>query len=505
MTGVAALMVQGTASDAGKSMLVAGLCRALPAAASRSPLQAAEHENNAAVDAPTAMRSAGRRRCRRGPRVAPERRHEPRAAEAREGDAAPSSCCRGAAGAACGRATITRSKTELMPAVLKSFAGLAEGRISCSCEGAGSPAEVNLREGDIANMGFARAAGVPVVLVGDIERGGVIAQLVGTRCCWRPRSGRFSRLYREQVPRRSSAVRHGARHHRGTHGPAPLWVSCRGSTAWHLPEEDALGLAGLSRGSGRGVRIVVPRLPAIANFDDLDPLSQEPEVDLRIVERRDGAARRRRSRAPAGQQGDAARSGLPARCGMGHRHPGASSPRRPCAGPLRRLPDAGAGDRGSGRPRGRAGRGCRAGPARCADDAARRQASPPRPRPRGPLGLPVEGYEIHLGRTDGPDTARPLLEIEGRPEGARSTDGRVVGCYLHGIFASDEFRSAFLERLRTGVASALAYEARIEATLDELAAHLERHLAMDRLLAIARARSQPMAASARRTRAVSGQ
>src|SRR5205814_883899 len=90
-------------------------------------------------------------------------------------------------------------------------------------------------------------------------------------------------------------------------------------------------------------------------------------------------------------------------------------------------------------------------------------------------GAPVRGYEMHLGRTEGPGVARPMLGIGGRPDGTVSEDGRVAGCYLHGIFASDPFRRAFLERLG-GLASTFAYDAMVESTLDSLADHLERHL-----------------------------
>ncbi len=102
-------------------------------------------------------------------------------------------------------------------------------------------------------------------------------------------------------------------------------------------------------------------------------------------------------------------------------------------------------------------------------------------------GQAVRGYEMHVGATTGPDLARPLLRLGERPEGAVSADGRIMGCYLHGLFAADGFRHAFLNRIRTRETSGLAYEAEVERTLDELAAHLETHLKLDRLLKVARA------------------
>jgi adenosylcobyric acid synthase len=101
-------------------------------------------------------------------------------------------------------------------------------------------------------------------------------------------------------------------------------------------------------------------------------------------------------------------------------------------------------------------------------------------------GAPVEGYEIHVGRTQGPDCARPLLDLDGRPDGAMSANGRVQGCYVHGLFAGDAFRRAWLAQF--DVASSLAYDTHIEIALDALADHLETHLDIDAMLAIARSR-----------------
>jgi adenosylcobyric acid synthase len=109
-------------------------------------------------------------------------------------------------------------------------------------------------------------------------------------------------------------------------------------------------------------------------------------------------------------------------------------------------------------------------------------------------GERATGYEIHLGRTSGPDCARPMLDIDGRPDGASSADGRVAGTYVHGLFAADAFRRAYVAGF--GVASTLAYENQVERALDTLADHLERHLDLDRILAIARTRRTVRGASA---------
>ena len=102
-----------------------------------------------------------------------------------------------------------------------------------------------------------------------------------------------------------------------------------------------------------------------------------------------------------------------------------------------------------------------------------------------PTGDPVTGYEIHLGETEGPDCARPWLQVAGRPMGASSADGRVLGCYLHGLFASDAFRTAYLKGLG-GAPSGMDYGAMVDTTLDDLAGHLETHMDLDTLLSLAR-------------------
>jgi len=98
-------------------------------------------------------------------------------------------------------------------------------------------------------------------------------------------------------------------------------------------------------------------------------------------------------------------------------------------------------------------------------------------------GDPVQGYEIHLGETTGPDCTRAWLHLDNRPEGAASVSGRVRGTYLHGLFASDRFRAAFLGEL--GVASGLRYDASVDETLEALARHVETHLDLDRILELA--------------------
>lgn len=97
----------------------------------------------------------------------------------------------------------------------------------------------------------------------------------------------------------------------------------------------------------------------------------------------------------------------------------------------------------------------------------------------------IRGFEMHVGRTTGPDTARPMLDLHGKPDGAVSPTGQVMGCYLHGLFTAEAFRRDFLNRIATGAAGTASYESQVETTLDALADHLERHVAVDSLLEIA--------------------
>jgi adenosylcobyric acid synthase len=330
-------------------------------------------------------------------------------------------------------------------------------------------------------MGFARAAEVPVVLVGDIDRGGVIAQLVGTKAVLDPADAALvagflinkfrgdPRLFDDGY--RLIEMQTGWR----GYGVAPWFAA-----AHRLPAEDALDLP---KGGGQGLHIAALAFPRIANFDDLDPLAQEPGVRLTLVR--------------PGQPipGDAAVVILP----------GSKSTRADLAA-LRREGwdvDLAAHLRRGGHVLGLCGGYQMLG--RAIADPEGIEGAPGTDPGLGVLdvetvmtpdkrltrvtavhsasGAAIHGYEIHIGRTDGPDRARPFATVAGMPEGARNADGRVSGTYLHGMFAADGFRKAWLSGL--GATSDLAYEATVEATLDALAAHLEAHLDIAGLLALA--------------------
>ena len=491
------LMLQGTGSHVGKSLLVAGLCRAYRnRGLAVRPFKAQNMSNNAAVTGSGTEIGRAQALQARAAGVPPPSDMNPVLLKP-ESETGAQVIVQGRVSGRADARAYHDLKPTLMPAVLESFERLAGEADLVLVEGAGSPAEVNLRDGDIANMGFALAAEVPVLLVGDIERGGVIASLIGTvalledderalvkGCVVNKFRGDVS-LFDDALP----VIEEGL-------GAPCLGVVPYFPQARLLPAEDAVGLDGastrLAPESGRTIRIAVPRLARIANFDDLDPLRAEPDVDLVIVEPGEalpgdadlvllpGSKATRADLAHLRAQGwdidieaHVRRGGsVLGLCG-GYQMLGKS-----IADPAAIEGDAGVSE----------GLGHLdvttelAGEKRLEAVAGRELES----------GEEVHGYEMHMGATDGPDRARPMLELahggEYGAEGARSGDGRVAGSYVHGIFAADGFRHAYLSRLAERQSSGVAWEARIDETLDAFASHLEAALDLDRLMEIARGR-----------------
>jgi adenosylcobyric acid synthase len=378
-------------------------------------------------------------------------------------------------------------RDELFPAVMESFGILEDEADLVIVEGAGSPAEINLRAGDIANMGFAAAADVPVLLVGDIDRGGVIASLVGTHAILPEEDRRLIKAFAINKFRGDARLFEAGMHAIESFTGWPgLGIVPWFADAHRLPAEDALDLEERRGTVDRPLRIAVPILARIANFDDLDPLSAEPAVELTFV--------------PPGQP-------LPANADLVIL-PGSKATLADLAF-LREQGwdiDLAAHHRRGGRILGLCGGYQMLGTSIADPEGIEGQAGTmpglgfldieTRLTPdkitrlvdavHVPSGQPIRGYEIHLGRSKGPDCARAFARIEGRPDGAISADGRVQGTYLHGLFSGDAFRAAFLQGL--GAGSALAYEAEVEAVLDRLAAHCEAHLDIEAILHIARSR-----------------
>jgi len=487
----AAVMFQGTGSDVGKSLVVAGLARAFTRRGLIvRPFKPQNMSNNAGVTADGGEIGRAQMLQARACGVAPSIHMNPVLLKPQSEKGAQVVVQGKVSGNAQAR-DYHAMKPRLMAAVRDSFARLEAQADLVLVEGAGSPAEVNLRAGDIANMGFALAAGVPVVLVGDIERGGVIASIVGTMALLEADERAAVAAYMINKFRGDVSLFDGAIDIlKQRTGLDCLGVVPHLAAARRLPAEDAMALDShgtLAAGQKRAIKVAVPRLDRIANFDDLDPLVAEPDVavvlvatgeaipgdadlvllpgskstmsDLRALKANgwhvDIAAHVRRGGAVVGLCGGYQMLGASVADPDGIEGPAGSEPGLGLLDVTTVL---------SGDKRLVAARGTAA------------------------TGEAVSGYEMHMGVTSGADRARPLLRLDGGEDGAVSADGRVMGSYLHGLFASDDFRAGFLGRLRTRESSGIAFEAGVEAALDELAAGLEAALDLDRILEIARAR-----------------
>jgi adenosylcobyric acid synthase len=475
------VMIQGTGSDVGKSLLVAGLCRAAVNRGLRvAPFKPQNMSNNAAVTADGGEIGRAQALQALACRVPPHTDMNPVLLKP-ESETGAQVIVQGKRVGTQAARDFGKRKQSLMGPVLESFTRLKEAYDLVIIEGAGSPAEINLRAGDIANMGFAEAAGVPVILTGDINKGGVIAQIVGTQAVLPAEDAAHIKAFiinkfRGDVSLFDEGLR-AIEVHTGwpSMGVVPWFFdACR------LPAEDA---PELTADTGGTLKIAVPLLSRIANFDDFDPLASEPDVNLVMV--------------PPGQPlpADAALVILPGSkstiADLGFlRLQGwdidlAAHIRRGghvlgiCAG-FQML-----GTR-IGDPDGIEGAACEVEGLGLLD-----VQTIMKPEKRVTLtqalepesGAPISGYEIHLGETTGADCARGWLEVEGATHGAQSANGRIRGCYLHGMFTSDAYRAEFLRGF--GANSTLSYDADVDAVLDALAAHLEAHLDIDHILEIA--------------------
>jgi adenosylcobyric acid synthase len=489
-----ALMIQGTGSHAGKSTLVAGLARVLVRRGMKvAPFKPQNMSNNAAVAVEGGEIGRAQAVQARAARMTPSVHMNPVLLKP-ETDSGSQIIVQGKRWGTLRARNYLDKKAALLPAVLDSFARLAREADIVLVEGAGSPAEINLRAGDIANMGFAAAADVPVVLAGDIDRGGVIASLAGTHLVLEPDErarirGFVINKFRGDVGLFDQGL---AAVTRWTNWPSLGVVPWLPRAAW-LPAEDTVDLGRVHRSAASRV-IAVPLLARIANFDDLDPLGMEAGVKLVFV--RPGEA-------------------IPANADVVIL-PGSKS----TIGDLAFLRAQGwdidikAHVRRGGHvlgvcggyqmlgqtiadPEGIEGPAATVQGLGLLDISTVMSADKSTRLVKGihcATGTTIEGYEIHLGRSEGADCARPMVTIDGRPDGASKADGRVQGTYVHGLFTGDAFRKAWLANL--GIASSLAYSFEIESALDALADHLEAHLDIEAMLAIARSRQTTNASAA---------
>ena len=477
-------MLQGTGSDVGKSLLVAGLCRAYARRGLRvRPFKPQNMSNNAAVTADGGEIGRAQALQARACGVPPSRDMNPVLLKPQT-DTGSQVVIQGEVWGNARAREYYRLKPTLLPSILESFERLGREADLVLVEGAGSPAEVNLRGGDVANMGFAEAADVPVALVGDVDRGGVIASLVGTMALLsRAERARVHAYvinrFRGDVRLFDSGIEVIGRR---------TGLSCLGVVPWfesanRLPAEDSVAVGRNAVVRPRdALKVAVPVLSRIANFDDLDPLVAEPGVEVQFVEP---------GRALPGDADLVVLPGSKATMGdmrflrsqgwdvdiRGHLRRGGwllgLCGGYQMLGRTIRDPDGIEGEPGD-----ESGLGVLDLHTELAGDKQLVEAS----GTERLTGQPVRGYEMHVGATTGPALSAPMLDLNGRTDGAVSADGKVMGCYLHGLFASDAFRAAFLDLLGGRATTGLAYERRIDATLDALGEHLEANLDLDSVL-----------------------
>jgi len=479
------LMLQGTGSDVGKSLIVAGLARAFTNRGLKVlPFKPQNMSNNAAVTADGGEIGRAQALQALAAKV-PASVHMNPVLLKPESTTGAQVIIQGQIETTLTARQYFKTRQKYLPRILDSFNRLKAKADIVIIEGAGSPAEINLRDGDIANMGFAVAANVPVVLIGDIHRGGVIASIAGT----------FQMISNQDAECLKGFIINNF------HGDIKLFdegrliledttnTPCLGiiphfSGASKLPAEDAVALETATVSGTGKFHICVPRLSRIANFDDLDPLKLETGVTLEII-----------------QPG----SPIPAHTDLVI-IPGSKA----TIADLKYLRQQGwdidilAHVRRGGHVLGLCGGYQMLGKTITDPDGI--EGPPETIKGLDLLDIKttlagaktltnvtgthcqtntaISGYEIHIGKTTGPDCAQPFAIINGTSEGASTAN--IAGTYLHGCFSSDDFRQAFLQNLGA-TTSQTNYQNTVDQTLDALAQHLETHLDLDQLLQIATA------------------
>lgn len=491
LAATAACMIQGTGSDVGKSVIVAGLCRAFSRRGIRVlPFKPQNMSNNAAVTADGGEIGRAQALQALAAGVVPGVDMNPVLLKP-QSDQTAQVVVHGQVRGIAGAGAYQDLKASLLPAVLQSFDRLCADADLVLVEGAGSPAEINLRAGDIANMGFAEAANVPVILAGDIDRGGVIASLTGTHLLL-PENER-TRIKGFIINKFRGDVRlfdGGLTAIIERTGWNSLGVLPYVPEVRQLPAEDTFDSFRYRRAEQAVIRVAVPMLARIANFDDVDPLAAEPGVSVEMI--------------PPGTAlpGDADLIFLPGSKSTladlaffrdqgwdidlkAHIRRGGSV-LGVCAGYQmlgRSLADHIGVD---GEPGQAEGLGYLDVLTELTADKTLRQVT----GVHEPSGETWTGYEMHVGETRGPDTLRPFLTLEGREQGAISPDGRVAGCYVHGLFAADDFRRAYLDSFRTGAVGTMSYQAAVDHALGALADTMEECLDLELILRIAAERGK---------------
>jgi len=444
-------MLQGTGSDVGKTVLVAGLCRlATRQGLSVRPFKPQNMSNNAAVaDVPLANGSGGEiGRAQWLQALAcgvPSSVHMNPVLLKPQSETGSQIIVHGeVTGAAKGR-DYQRLKPQLLGAVMESYQALQSQCDLVIVEGAGSPAEINLREGDIANMGFATAANVPVILVGDIDRGGVIASIVGTHTIL-PRQDRemirgyLINKFRGDV----SLFDRGLEQITEFTGWPSFGVIPFLPDVARLPAEDSVALEHIATQSSEGDIVAVPVLSRISNFDDIDPLKLQPGVRVVFVKPGDEWPQEAKLVVLPGSKSTIADLNQIKMLGWDREilnHVERGGHVIGICGGYQMLGNVVTDPEGvEGTEREARGLGLLEVETVLVSSKTVLNSN----ATDAQSGQPLDGYEIHMGRTTGADCETPMIYIDGKADGAISQDGQVRGSYLHGMFATDNWREDLL-------------------------------------------------------------
>ena len=480
-----ALMLQGTGTDVGKSIITAGLCRAARRRGlSVAPFKPQNMSNNAAVceNGGEIGRAQALQAMAAG--LAPHTDFNPVLLKPQT-DRDTQVIVHGRPKGVMSASNYMTNRIDLMGAVMESFDRLSQAHDLILIEGAGSPAETNLRDRDIANMGFARKAGVPVCLLGDIDKGGVIASIVGTKAVLSDADAAMIVGFAINKFRGDPALfEDGVIDIERRAG-----LTCFGVIPWLeavslLPAEDAVSMQTKPRNKAASIKIAAPMLSRISNFDDADPLRQEPNVDFcwvapgRPIPKDADVIILFGTKSTIGDLQFLRSQGWDHDIHSHVRHGGRVL--GICGGYQmlgQRIVDREGVDGQSGETQG-------LGLLDLTTEMSNDKTVLERNAVCTISGERVTGYEIHAGRSKGNDLTRAMLRLDDREEGARSVSGAVEGTYVHGLFANDRFRSTWLARVGAE-GSDLNYHMAVNTALDQLADGLEQSLEIDRLFACA--------------------
>jgi len=479
-------MIQGTGSDVGKSVIVAGLCRLMRRRGiSVAPFKPQNMSNNAAACADGGEIGRAQALQAIAAQIEPTVDLNPVLLKP-QSDRVAQVIVHGKVESSLDAKNFLTDRHHLMEPILQSYRRLCESYEFVLVEGAGSASETNLRKQDVANMGFAQAVQIPICLLADIDRGGVIASVVGTKAVISKQDAALIRSFiinrfRGDISLFDEGVRDIERH--------TSWP-CRGIIPWLraariLPQEDAIvpePLLDSSASSNGIVRIAVVLLSRIANSDDYDPLRMEENVVFEFVPPGQPIPRSVDVIILPGTKSTLADLRFMRAQGWDHdviAHARAGGKVLGLCGGYQLL---GRKIRDLHGVEGDRGQADGLGLLDVETDLLQEKQVRPIQGYYTANGMPVDGYEIHMGNTYGPDTSRSVIQLTDRQDGASNEDGNVQGCYMHGLFWSDSFRKAWLNAIRSGADSTLKYKATVEKSLDELADELERALNISALL-----------------------